>query len=1141
MSGIDVLVRSARALLLTAAILAIAPALASAATAAGGLEQLPSPNDCISSAPTTACGNPVSGGLGAARSVAVTPDGASAYVASTTGSLTTLSRNLSTGELNFEACVKDPTSTEACGTNSNRPLDGAAWVIANNGFVYVAAADADTISVFQRNADTGDLTAVGCTSTSATNSAGGPDCDVSNGLSGVDRLTLSSDGDNVYATSSSNSTLVNLEVQPDGTLLPPGTGGCLRGTGSTDVACNPTPTPGLNGANAVDVSPDDNTVYVTASSGGTGNVSFLTSYTRNGGTGAIAQNQCFHSNGATGGDAALPPCATNPTPTAGLDGADGVTVSPDNTNLYVAAGSAGPTAGNSLVTFNRNGGTGNLTSARCFRDAASSTESCGSGTSGDRVGLKGAFDVALTPDGKFLYVTASTGHDVAEFSRNTGTGDLTQLAGNDKCIGRATSNTDCAPNNTAKGLQAASDIELSPDGLFAYVAAPDDSAVSEFRIEAPPVCSNVGPVSTGSNQPVSFTLPCSDPNPGEPATCVVDTQPTNGTVSQPDMDEPCNVTYTPDTGFSGNDSFTFHATDPAGQSSATRTASLTVAGGTPSVTISDAAANESAGSITFQLTLSSPVGTPVNVNYNTRDSSATAPSDYTAKTNVATFDPNTTTTSVTITVNDDSVHEVTEHFFVDLTATTAGTTIARPNGKGTLGDDDGTAVGVADTTVDEGDGTAKFTLTLSNPSATTVNVDWATANGTATAPGDYTAQPGATVTFSPGQTSKQVSVPIVNDTTPEQTEQFSVSLSDPTGGATLGDATAGGTIQDNDLPQLAVSDAAVSEGNSGTRNAAFTVSLSVPISRTVTVNFATADGTALSASDYNTSTGTLTFAPGETSKTVNVVVNGDTAAEGDETFTLGLSSAANATISDATGDGTILDDDTVNTTPGLFVSDVSLVEGDAGQRAANFTVSLTAASGSEVKVNYATADGTALAASDYNSGTGVLTFAPGETSKTVEVQVNGDTTFEPDETFSLKLSGATGAPISKDTGTGTIVNDDAKPVARAKPRGLQLSVTPRRDRTRPFRYVARGKLLLPSGVTKANGCGSGTVRVQFSSGGKPIAAKKAPVNANCRYRVVTTFVNRSRIVKGKLRVTARFSGNKFLRGISARALSVRAG
>src|SRR4051794_37080898 len=127
MSGIDVLLRSARALLLSLAILAVAPALASAAIGAGGLEQLPSPNDCISSSPTTACGNPVSGGLGAAQSVAVTPDGANAYVASTTGSLTTLTRNSSTGALDFQACTKDPTSTEPCPSNSNRPLDSASW------------------------------------------------------------------------------------------------------------------------------------------------------------------------------------------------------------------------------------------------------------------------------------------------------------------------------------------------------------------------------------------------------------------------------------------------------------------------------------------------------------------------------------------------------------------------------------------------------------------------------------------------------------------------------------------------------------------------------------------------------------------------------------------------------------------------------------------------------------------------------------------------------------------------------------------------------------------------------------------------------------------------------------------------------
>src|SRR2546423_9851119 len=138
MQGIDVL-RAARALFLTIALLAVLPSAASGGTSAGGLQQLPAPNDCVSSSPGSACGNIVSGGLGQARSIAVNPGGANAYVASTTGSLSTFGRNGETGALSFTACIKDPTSTEACPANANRPLAQAAWVVATDDFVYVAS------------------------------------------------------------------------------------------------------------------------------------------------------------------------------------------------------------------------------------------------------------------------------------------------------------------------------------------------------------------------------------------------------------------------------------------------------------------------------------------------------------------------------------------------------------------------------------------------------------------------------------------------------------------------------------------------------------------------------------------------------------------------------------------------------------------------------------------------------------------------------------------------------------------------------------------------------------------------------------------------------------------------------------------
>ncbi|MBM6595592.1 Calx-beta domain-containing protein [Microvirga pudoricolor] len=251
------------------------------------------------------------------------------------------------------------------------------------------------------------------------------------------------------------------------------------------------------------------------------------------------------------------------------------------------------------------------------------------------------------------------------------------------------------------------------------------------------------------------------------------------------------------------------------------------------------------------------------------------------------------------------------------------------------------------------------------------------------------------------------------------------SVPQPTGYAVNGTAI-GGTPAPTP-PAIAVSDVSLTEGNSGTKEAVFTVSLSKASTETVTVAYASADGTAKAGSDYIAKAGTLTFAPGETSKTVAILVQGDTAVEANETFSLNLSSPTKATLADAQGVATIVNDDTAAPAGTLSVSNVSVTEGQSGTKDALFTVSLSAAAASTVSVNYATANGTATAGSDYTAKTGTVTFAPGETTKTVAVSVIGDSLFEADETFTFNLSGASGATISKAQGVGTILNDDAAP------------------------------------------------------------------------------------------------------------------
>ena len=223
-------------------------------------------------------------------------------------------------------------------------------------------------------------------------------------------------------------------------------------------------------------------------------------------------------------------------------------------------------------------------------------------------------------------------------------------------------------------------------------------------------------------------------------------------------------------------------------------------------------------------------------------------------------------------------------------------------------------------------------------------------------------------------------------------------------------------------PTASIGDVTVTEGNTGTRAASFSVTLSAAYSQTVTVGYFTMDGTAAAGSDYQTASSTLTFAPGETSKTITVLVNGDRFVEPNETFFVNLSGATNATIADGQGVATIVDDE-----PRISISDVTKKEGNGKKTTLFiFTVTLSAAYDQPVTMSYRTVDGTATTSDgDYVAKTGTLTFAPGETTKTITIEVKGDSKKEANETFYLDLFGlSSNALFTKNRGLGTILNDD---------------------------------------------------------------------------------------------------------------------
>ena len=512
------------------------------------------------------------------------------------------------------------------------------------------------------------------------------------------------------------------------------------------------------------------------------------------------------------------------------------------------------------------------------------------------------------------------------------------------------------------------------------------------------------------------------------------------TFSAGDTSKTFDVAVTGDTTVESDETFTVTLSNPsdATLSDATGTGTIVDDDGARTLGVDDVEVDEGdSGTVnaTFTVSLSGPSGRTVTVawaaNSGTGDT-ATEGTDYTTGSGTLTFSAGETEKSIDVAVNGDTLDEPDETFTVTLSNQTIAT-LSDATGTGTIKDDDDTpSLGVDDVTVIEGDsGTVNttFTVSLSTASGQAVTVAWSAQSGTgdtATVGMDYTAGSG-TLTFSAGETEKSIDVAVIGDTLDEPDETFTVTLSSP-GNATLSDATGTGTIDDDDGPGLGVDNVTVDEGDTGTVNATFTVSLSAASVQAVTVAWATSDATATQPADYTAGSGTLTFSAGETEKSIDVAVIGDTVDELDETFTVTLSDPGDATLSVATGTGTIVDDDG----PGLGVDDVTVIEGNTGTVNATFTVTLSTASVQAVTVAWATSDATATEPADYTAGSGALTFSAGETEKNIDVAVIGDTLDEDDETFTVMLSNPTNASLSVATGTGTIKDDD-------RPRSLSVN------------------------------------------------------------------------------------------------------
>jgi len=333
--------------------------------------------------------------------------------------------------------------------------------------------------------------------------------------------------------------------------------------------------------------------------------------------------------------------------------------------------------------------------------------------------------------------------------------------------------------------------------------------------------------------------------------------------------------------------------------------------GAPSFSINSVSLNEASGTTMLTVTKSGATSLAHSVNYASSGGTATAGVDYTAiALNTLTFQPADTTKTITVNASNDSVFENGESYNVVLSSPTAGATISSGTGTVSIVDSTGVSFSVTPLSQFEGSGSMTFTVTKTGGTVFSHSVSYSTANGSATAGSDYTAASGA-LTFTSGQTSQTFSVPIAFDgsVTYEGNETFFVNLSGATGGATIATPSVTNTIVDPNVPQFEVASTSFTEAQ-GT--VTVTVTKTGNTALTHTMNYQNGGGTATAGSDYTAFSGTVTFAPAETSRTFTMSITDDAVLESNETVLVSLSNFVNGGFSNNSGVLTLLDNESAN-------------------------------------------------------------------------------------------------------------------------------------------------------------------------------------------------------------------------------------
>ncbi|HVG24683.1 MAG TPA: Calx-beta domain-containing protein, partial [Thermoanaerobaculia bacterium] len=559
---------------------------------------------------------------------------------------------------------------------------------------------------------------------------------------------------------------------------------------------------------------------------------------------------------------------------------------------------------------------------------------------------------------------------------------------------------------------------------------------------------------------------------------------TTGTLNWGDGDgagKSITVPIVDDNSVEGNEDFLIILDSPSGASlNPEYTTNVTIedndAPGKLTLAATTAIAVENQGSLTVTVKRVEGSKGAATVTYTATDGSAIQGVDYTATSGTLSWtDGDAADKSFNVPIINDTDVESVENFVVSIGAPTGASILQPSQMKVTLNDDDAGPAGTLQLTassasVSESGNSIELKVSRTGGSSGSIGVSYATANGTAAAGSDYVSTSG-TLLWSHGETAdKSIFIPILDDANIDAAETFTLSLSNVTGSATLGNTNSATiTINDDDLPgtlQFASANDAASEG-SGT--------LVVSVMRTggsagaASVQVATSSGSATSGSDFTGVTTTLNWASGDAAtKTINIPLLDDALVEGAETFSVALSNASGATLGNpSTETITLIDDE--QPPAGTIQFSAASYSGNENGGSILITVTRSGGNNGPAGVQYATSSGSATSGTDFGSVSGTLTWASGvDGGRTFSIPVVDDSAFEGAESFSILLGNVTGAVLGAPSNATVTISDDDAPAAGS----LQLSAV-------SFQVLENAGSL--SVTVTRNGGSGGSASVQYAT------------------------------------------------------------